>query len=353
MVVGSLLKARRPWKDFFSQRWLCFPVGFTNERTQNGDVLRSNSRAHLAPPSGSINQNWRHRCFYSHRLSRRMDTTPAEAQVNNKTVGSCSPGQCVDKDTTKECCERGQYGGLFGYLHLISKISTAFEPASINSRYTWGKTSSKISVFGGLSSSAKYNSSCFINSLPQQSRIFGSGFWSWRRRDPPRSPCTRCRSFFSSGNNRTLSVHTSQLSEDSVSRLDVADASEVDTEMLLDSDEDFDFQNFPALTSSHYQDYERPVQLQVKKRVPWQIKSKLFNKDTELTEESIPKCRGRAYDFGLGGTLSIPPPPLEEGARPQGGFDTNICMDQYEAAPPEVPSSSSLFFGEGWPKPSR
>ncbi|KAI5077670.1 hypothetical protein GOP47_0007494 [Adiantum capillus-veneris] len=109
------------------------------------------------------------------------------------------------------------------------------------------------------------------------------------------------------------------------------DRTEAETEHTsAENVEDFDFTNFPALKSSFFENYERPNEMLVpKKRVNWQTKVKSFGADKKLTLDSIPKPRGRTYDFGLGSSAAKPPP-LEAGARPQGGFDINISFNKQE-----------------------
>ncbi|MCO5581307.1 hypothetical protein L7F22_035186 [Adiantum nelumboides] len=104
---------------------------------------------------------------------------------------------------------------------------------------------------------------------------------------------------------------------------------EIDNVSAKDS-EDFDFTNFPALTSSFFENYEPPSEMLVRrKRVVWQTKATSSAADKKLTVDSIPKPRGRTYDFGLE-TLEAKPPPLEAGARPQGGFDIDISFSEQE-----------------------
>ncbi|MCO5557776.1 hypothetical protein L7F22_011347 [Adiantum nelumboides] len=104
---------------------------------------------------------------------------------------------------------------------------------------------------------------------------------------------------------------------------------ETDNVSAKDS-EDFDFTNFPALRSSFFENYEPPSEMLVRrKRVLWQTKTTSSATDKKLTVDSIPKPRGRTYDFGLE-TLEAKPPPLEAGARPQGGFDIDISFSEQE-----------------------
>lgn len=183
-------------------------------------------------------------------------------------------------------------------------------------------------MFGAISSLE--HSSSFVSSISQIRTC--SRLWPQRRRD---LLWIGRRTFFSAETYKSVSNHKSGSQESPASRLAATDETDDETNASSsESDEDFDFRNFPALTSSFYEGYERPIEMQPKKSMALQASRKLFNTDSKLTLESIPQPKGRTYDFGLGDMFSKPPP-LEAGARPQGRFDIDISLDECEKAPSE------------------
>ncbi|KAH7277586.1 hypothetical protein KP509_39G057900 [Ceratopteris richardii] len=103
--------------------------------------------------------------------------------------------------------------------------------------------------------------------------------------------------------------------------------------------ENCDFRNFPALESSFFENCAQPSDLRMRKkrflkekRSHHTVESKIFR-----TDSFIPEPRGRRYDFGFT-NAAIQPPPLEPGARPQGGFDIDIKLDSSNADTDEASS---------------